>query len=206
VVQANKARRFSYVTRWTKAIELNPQVREPDRVSKVREWDQPRSPRPVLKDDTVGRPGPIEERSAKQAEALWHRGCLKSLMFMKNSVSGISGFLDLAMVPLRSAAVIRGLQRRTSKEGRVVLLRNGDTTGASEELVFQGDPQVCPQRAEAVIARGERVVAEGLSIEQITALCSRHDYRWRFHPDRKPRLRFILEPALVPSATPQAGG
>jgi hypothetical protein len=128
-------------------------------------------------------------------------------MFMKNSIAGISGFLDLAMVPLRSAAVIHGIGlRRRQKEGRVVLLRNGDTADASEELVFEGDLQACPQRAEAVIARGERVVADGIPLEEITALCSRHNYRWRLHPDRKPRLRFILEPAQVPSATSQSGG
>jgi hypothetical protein len=137
----------------------------------------------------------------------WHRCCSKSAMFVKNSFAGISGFLDLAMVPLRSAAVIRRIRRRrTQPQGRVLLLRSQGTAEADEELIFQGDPQDCPQRAAAAIARGERVVAEGLSIEQITALCSRHDYRWRLHPDRRPRLRFILEPAQVLSAASQARG
>ena len=126
-------------------------------------------------------------------------------MFMKNSIAGISGFLDLAMVPLRSAAMIRGIGwGRTPKEGRIALLRNGDTAETSEELVFRGDLQVCPQRAEAFIARGERIVVEGLSLEAITTLCSRHNYRWRLHPDRKPRLRFILESAQMPVAVPQS--
>ena len=126
-------------------------------------------------------------------------------MFMKNSIAGISGFLDLAMVPLRSAATIRGIVwRRTQQEGRIVLLRSRDAVEASEELVFQGDPQACPERAEALIARGERILVDGLPLEEITALCSRHNYRWRLHPDRKSRLRFILEPAQISAAAPQS--
>jgi len=85
-----------------------------------------------------------------------------------------------------------------------VVLRNGDAAEVSEELVFQGDPQACPQRAEALMARGERILADGLPLEVITTLCSRHNYRWRLHPDRKPHLRFILEPAQVPVATPHS--
>jgi hypothetical protein len=126
-------------------------------------------------------------------------------MFMKSSIAGISGFLDLALVPLRSAVAIRGVRLgQTQKEGRVVLLRNEGAAEASEESVFEGDLQACPQWAEVVIARGERVVADGISLEEITALCSRHNYRWRLHPDRKPRLRFILEPAQLPPPAPES--
>lgn len=128
-------------------------------------------------------------------------------MFMKNSIAGISGFLDLAMVPFRSAAVIRDIRLwRTRRQGKVMLLRNAGGADADEELVFQGDPPDCPQHAAALIARGERVIAEGIPLETITVLCARHGYRWRLHADRKPRLRFILEPPQVPSATSPSHG
>src|SRR5512138_3048510 len=102
---------------------------------------------------------------------------------MKNHVVSISGFLDLALVPLRSAARIRDLGlRRRPRETRIAVLREAAPGTTSQELIFQGDPQVGPQRAEPALARRERIVAEGLSLETIIALCERHHYRWRFHP------------------------
>jgi hypothetical protein len=125
-------------------------------------------------------------------------------MFTKNRMASISGFLDLALVPLRSAAQLG--RWRTPPEGRIVLLRDADTDQAREELVFQGDPQVCSRRAETVLARGERVVAEGISFEAIATLCERHNYRWRLHPEGKWRRRFVLEPAPVPAETSSPRG
>lgn len=117
-------------------------------------------------------------------------------MFTKNSLASISGFLDLALVPLRSAALLRDFGFwRMPREARVFLLRDAGVGGPDEELIFQGDPQAGPDRAEVVLARGERIVAEGLSFEAITTLCERHNYRWRLRPARNPRIRFVLEPA-----------
>ena len=142
------------------------------------------------------------QRNRIETARNWHRCCPTFDMFMKNAISGISGFLDLALVPLRSAAVMRGLCRRALKEGQVMLLPNEDSGQVKGDLVFQGDPLACPQRAESLMADGGRVMTEGIPLEEIAVLCSRHNYRWRFHPDQKQRLRVVLEPARLASTTP----
>ena len=128
----------------------------------------------------------------------------QAAVFTKKRMATRSGFLDLALAPLRSGTLIRNFGFWwVPREASVIILRETIAGGVGEEMIFRGDPQAGPRRARAVIAKAERIMAEGLSLEAIPMLCERYSYGWRFHPAHRRRIRFVLEPATAQNSSPQ---
>lgn len=124
-------------------------------------------------------------------------------MFVKLRSLGISGFLDMAVLPLKSL-LGKNDHPGSSTDGnrRVALVKTTPDGVYTEEPVFSGNARASEARAIRMIQDGERIVLEGFPLEQLAELCFKHNYRWRFHPGSKTSPRFILEPgkgASVPA-------
>jgi len=122
-------------------------------------------------------------------------------MFVKNRRLGISGFLDLAALPIK---MLLNRDDRTdssaSNTRKLALLKEAPDGVFREEPVVGGDAGACEARAIRMIQSGERIVLEGFPLEQVAELCFKHNYRWRFCPGSNATLRFILEPGSRPAA------
>ena len=129
--------------------------------------------------------------------------CLDYPVFVEIRRLGVSGFLNLAVLPFRA---LLGKDRNpvpSNGGNRSVALLSTTPEGiATEQLIFTGNSSVCEAKAIGMIGCGERIVLEGFPLEQVAELCFKHNYRWRFGPDSKKSLRFVLEPGkATPSST-----
>ena len=123
-------------------------------------------------------------------------------MFVEIRRLGISGFLNLAVLPFRALLGRDGNPAPSNGgDSRVALFRTTSEGVCTEELVFTGKASACEAKAIGMIGCGERIVLEGFPLEQVAELCFKHNYRWRFAPDSKKSLRFVLEPGKAPRSS-----
>jgi hypothetical protein len=117
-------------------------------------------------------------------------------VFIKNGISGIAGYLDLAIVPIKSVLV------RPPKSGqhplnagvrKVALMEEGGGVSV-EKLLLSGEAAAVQPMAIEMIKAGRKMVLEGFPLEEIAAWCFKHNYRWRFHNHSPAKNTFILEP------------
>ena len=118
-------------------------------------------------------------------------------MFIKNSLSGIAGFIDLAVVPIKTALGKGGHSETQPQENgvRKVALWEETCDGVSvEKMLFNGQAQVAQVKAMEMIKAGRKLVLEGFPLEEVAAWCFTHNYRWRLHTGSVTQNSFILEP------------
>jgi len=117
-------------------------------------------------------------------------------VFIKNGISGIAGYLDLAIVPIKSV-LVRPSQsgQRPLKAGvrKVALMEEGGGVSV-EKLLLSGEAAAVQPMAIEMIKAGRKMVLEGFPLEEIAAWCFKHNYRWRFHNHSPAKNTFILEP------------
>jgi len=116
-------------------------------------------------------------------------------VFIENGISGITGLLDLVIVPIKSALATTPQSECPPREAgiRKIALREEGAGGISlEKRLFSG--RVEPARCKAVemFAAGRKIVLEGFPLEEIAAWCFAYHYRWRSHASANNA--FILEP------------
>jgi len=117
-------------------------------------------------------------------------------MFIENGISGIAGFLDLVIVPIKSALVGGVIQRPEPNPGvarKIALMKEAGGVSV-EKLILSGEPSAVLAKAIEMIKAGRKMVLEGFPLEEIAAWCFMHNYRWRFHNDACSKSAFILEP------------
>ena len=117
-------------------------------------------------------------------------------MFIENGISGIAGFLDLAIVPIKRAMAGSAKQRPEPKPGvaRKIALMEEAGGVSVEKLILSGEPSAVRSKAIEMIKAGRKMVLEGFPLEEVAAWCFRHNYRWRFHHESSSQNTFVLEP------------
>ena len=122
-------------------------------------------------------------------------------VFVKNRSYSISGFLNLAVLPVR--ALLNGVnhaKQSAGRERRLVLFKLTPDGDVVEEPVSTGDANAYEARAIQMISEHTTIVLEGFPLERVAELCFKHNYRWRFYQGSNARLRFIVEPGKGPAA------
>src|SRR5438094_7443602 len=115
-------------------------------------------------------------------------------MFIENGSSGIAGFLDLAIIPIRT--VLEGRPKALPNGGRSRRIALMEESGgvSVEKLLLSGGPAAVRSKAIEMIKAGRKMVLEGFPLEEVAAWCFRHNYRLRFHHDSSSQNTFIIEP------------
>jgi hypothetical protein len=115
---------------------------------------------------------------------------------MKHTMPGNAGFLELAIVPIKTAlGAVTGTQHPPQSGGarRIALLE--ESGGVSvEKLLFSGEASAAELKVMEMIKVGRKLVLEGFHLEQIAAWCFTHNYRWRFHHASSEQNSFVIEP------------
>ena len=131
------------------------------------------------------------------APACFGTGIAKNCgVFIKNGISGIAGYLDLAIVPIKSVLVRppkSGQHPLSAGVRKVALMEEGGGVSV-EELLLSGEAAAVQPIAIEMIKTGRKMVLEGFPLEEIAAWCFKHNYRWRFHNHAPAKNTFILEP------------
>jgi hypothetical protein len=119
-------------------------------------------------------------------------------MLIKNGISGIAGFLDLAIVPIKSALVGKAKtgERPADTGARKIALLEESGGVFVEKLLFCGEAAAVQSKVVETIKAGRKMVLEGFPLEEIAAWCFQHNYRWRFHSHTPAKNAFILEPGI----------
>jgi len=131
-------------------------------------------------------------------------------MVIENGISGIAGFFDLVIVPIKTAlAGGANAPRQPSRCGARKIALIEEAGGVSvEKLLLSGKAAAVQSKAIEMIQARCKMVLEGFPLEEIAAWCFTHNYRWRFHNESSSKNTFLLEPgkdfcseATEPSAT-----
>jgi len=114
---------------------------------------------------------------------------------MKHNMPGSAGFLDLAIVPVKTV-LENGLDaQQPQKGGRRKIALMEEAGGVSvEKLLFSGEASAAELKVVEMIKVGRKMLLEGFQLEEIAAWCFTHNYRWRFHHGSKEQNSFIIEP------------
>jgi hypothetical protein len=119
-------------------------------------------------------------------------------MIIENSASGIAGFLDLAIVPIKSAFAMKAPQSEQPGSDAVTrkigLLEEAACGVSMEKMLFSGSAATARSKALEMIVAGRKIVLQGFPLEEIANWCFKHNYRWRFHHDPFSENTFVLEP------------
>ena len=115
---------------------------------------------------------------------------------MKHTMPGNAGFLDLAIVPIKTAlGAVTGTQHRPQSGGARKIALMEESGGVSvEKLLFSGEASAAELKVMEMIKVGRKLVLEGFHLEQIAAWCFTHNYRWRFHHGSSEQNSFVIEP------------
>ena len=127
-------------------------------------------------------------------------------MFIENGSSGIAGFLDLAIIPIRT--VLEGRPKALPNSGRwrrIALMEEAGGVSV-EKLLLSGGPAAVRSKAIEMIKAGRKMVLEGFPLEEVAAWCFRHNYRWRFHHESSSQNTFVLEPGKKICSAAKQGG
>src|SRR5947207_14241802 len=117
-------------------------------------------------------------------------------MLIEHSMSGSAGFLELAMVPLKTRRGTGTDAQRPPKNGgaRKIALMEESGGVSVEKLLFNGEASAAEVKVLEMIKVGHKMVLEGFHLEEIAALCFSHNHRWRFHHGSSEQNSFIIEP------------
>jgi len=117
-------------------------------------------------------------------------------MLMKHIMPGNAGFLDLAIVPIKTALGSgTGTQPPPQSGGARKIALMEESGGVSvEKLLFSGEASAAELKVMEMIKVGRKLVLEGFHLEQIAAWCFAHNYRWRFHHGSSEQNSFVIEP------------
>jgi len=115
---------------------------------------------------------------------------------MKHTMPGNAGFLDLAIVPIKTAlGAVTGTQPPPPSGGARKIALMEESGGVSvEKLLFSGEASAAELKVMEMIKVGRKLVLEGFHLEQIAAWCFAHNYRWRFHHGSSEQNSFVIEP------------
>jgi len=117
-------------------------------------------------------------------------------MSVKIAIAGISEFLDLALLPIKSA-FRQSIGAVSPPSTRKVAMMTPATDGVSvESSVCLGEPGACRDAAIELMRERRTLALEGFIIEEVAALCFEHNYRWRLDSGSTKQLRFIIEPGV----------
>jgi len=109
----------------------------------------------------------------------------------------MAGFLNVATVPLRWILPQR-VQESEFRHTTPNVESTVDTQSPETVLnrATDGNPRTS-DRVRVLMEQGETFALEGYTVEELTDLCLRFAYQWRFHPPRGRALRVVLAPTLV---------
>jgi hypothetical protein len=116
-------------------------------------------------------------------------------MLIKHITPGNGGFLDLAMVPIKTVpGESKDAQRPANGGARKIALMEESGGVSVEKLLFSGESPAAELKVMEMIKVGHKMVLEGFHLEEIAAWCFTHNYRWRFHTSSSEQNAFIIEP------------
>ena len=117
-------------------------------------------------------------------------------MIIKHTISGSAGFLDLAIVPIKTMLGNGTDAQHPPQNGgarKIALIE--ESGGVSvEKLLFSGEASAAQLKVVEMIKVRRKMVLEGFDLEEIAAWCFTHNYRWRFHHASREENSFIIEP------------
>jgi len=117
-------------------------------------------------------------------------------MLIKHSTPASAGFLDWAIVPIKTVLGNGTDTQRPPRNGgarKIALMK--ESGGVSlEKLLFSGEASAAELKVVEMIKVGRKMVLEGFHLEEIAAWCFTHNYRWRFHHGSREENSFIIEP------------
>src|SRR6266566_5439039 len=117
-------------------------------------------------------------------------------MLIKHNMPGSAGFLDLAIVPIKTMLGNGTPAQQPPLNGgmrKVALIE--ESGGVSvEKLLFSGGACAAELKVVEMIKVGRKLVLEGFQLEEIATWCFTHNYRWRFHHGSREQNSFIIEP------------
>jgi hypothetical protein len=119
-------------------------------------------------------------------------------MSVKVALSGISSILELALVPIKLAFGRSEPTTSTTATRKVVLVNRTSDGVCVESAVCLGEAEACNNAAIELIQAKRTIALEGFQIEEVAALCFKHNYRWRLDDSPSKRSRFVIEPCVVP--------
>jgi hypothetical protein len=117
-------------------------------------------------------------------------------MLIKHNMPASAGFLDLAIVPIKTL-IGNGTDalRPPQNVGKRKIALIEESGGVSvEKLLFSGEASAAALKVVELIRMGCKLVVEGFLLDEIAAWCFTHNYRWRFHHGSKEQSSFIIEP------------
>src|SRR6266496_5603897 len=101
-------------------------------------------------------------------------------MLIKHITQGSAGFLDLAIVPIKTMlgnATVTPHPHPDDGMRKIALIE--ESGGVSvEKLLFNGEASAAELKVLEMIKVGRKLVLEGFLLEQIAAWCFKHHYRW----------------------------
>ena len=117
-------------------------------------------------------------------------------MLIEHSMPGSAGFVELAMVPIKTMLGTGTDSQRPPKNGgaRKIALMEESGGVSVEKLLFSGEASAAELKVLEMIKVGHKMVLEGFHLEEIAAWCFTHNYRWRFHHGSTEQNSFIIEP------------
>ena len=103
-------------------------------------------------------------------------------MLIKHTMSGSAGFLDLAIVPIKTMLGNGTDTQHPPQNGgarKIALIE--ESGGVSvEKLLFSGAAPAAELKVLEMIKAGRKLLLEGFLLEEVAAWCFTHNYRWRF--------------------------
>ena len=117
-------------------------------------------------------------------------------MLIKHNMPGSAGFLDRAIVPIKTVIGNDTDSQRPPRNGgaRKIALMEESGGVSVEKLLFSGEASAAQLKVMEMIKVGRKLVVEGFHVEEIEAWCFTHNYRWRFHHGSRQENSFIIEP------------
>jgi hypothetical protein len=117
-------------------------------------------------------------------------------MLIKHSMSGSAGFIEWAMVPIKTTLGTGTDAQRPPQNGgaRKIALMEESGGVSVEKLLFNGEASAAELKVMEMIKVGRKMVLQGFHLEEIAAWCFTHNYRWRFHHASSEQNSFIIEP------------
>jgi len=117
-------------------------------------------------------------------------------MVIEHSMPGSTGFMEWAIVPIKTVAGNGTDAQRPPRNGgaRKIALMEESGGVSVEKLLFSGEASAAELKVVEMIKVGRKMVLEGFHLEEIAAWCFTHNYRWRFHHRSRQENSFIIEP------------
>jgi len=119
-------------------------------------------------------------------------------VFVKNGISGIAGFLELAILPIRTMFIRPARSQPLLSGGRVRKVALLEEVGgvSTEKPLLSGEAAAVQPMVLEMIKAGRKMVLEGFPLEEIAAWSALGDAERRAVMEQLPeRLRQMSSPA-----------